>query len=58
MAHLAERKISQSLKISAVLLKHLVVEILASVALHQAVATLLNYALAHTAADEKLVFLP
>ena len=36
-------------------LKHLVVEILAGVALHQAVATLLDYALAYTAAENKLL---
>ncbi len=36
------------------LLNHLVVEILAGVALHQAVATLLDYTLAHTAAEDKL----
>ena len=38
-----------------ILLNHLVVEILASVALHQAVATLLYYALAHTAADREII---
>ena len=38
-----------------ILPNHLVVEILASVALHQAVATLLNYALAHTAADREII---